>query len=344
MKPRYPLYSNITRIVLAAVIIFSLPISGSIAQKKHQIRFASIALKGTTAINIMDSLNAEVKELTSGKLSFRIYAGNMGDEGDILSKMRDSRRIHAAGFTGRGLGEILPEMRIMEVPFLFRNSGEVDYIVNKLYDRFFRAFEREGYVLLGWTEVGFVHFFSIKRIASYEDLKGVRMWTWQGDPLAAAMFKALNVVPNPLLITDVSTSLQTGLIDAVYVAPYYGIGLQWVQQAHYMNSLPVTNAAGAIVMLKDKYDELPANYQQILLTSSKKWLRRLVELTRKDNEDALKIIADRDIEVVDAPVGEQLKVFVDAGLKVQNEMVGVLYSRELLDLVRTHLEEYRSQH
>ncbi len=326
--------------ILILICLFSVSVSAQRA--KYQIRFASIALKGTTPINVMDSLNAEILELTGNELKFRIYAGNQGDEGDILSKMRDSGRIHAAGFTGRGLGEILPEMRVMELPFLFRDQNEIDFVVEHLYDRFAKEFEKRGYILLGWSEAGMVYFFSNKRIESYNDLKGVRMWTWQGDPLAAAMFEALDVVPNPLPLTDVSTSLQTGLIDAVYVPPYHAIALQWAQRAKYVSMLPVTNAAGAIVMLKEKYDELPQEYRDILMTSSKKWLRRLVELTRIDNENAWNSIRKADVEMVPAPSEEDMEVFINAGLKVQKEMIDVLYPRELLDKVLSLLEEYRS--
>ncbi|MFC1733033.1 TRAP transporter substrate-binding protein DctP, partial [candidate division KSB1 bacterium] len=274
-------------------------------------------------------------------VTFRIYAGNQGDEGDILSKMRRGR-IHAAGFTGRGLGEILPEMRVMEIPFLFKNYDEVDYVIDKLYDRFARTIENNGFVLLGWAEAGFVHFFSTKRIESYSDLKGVRMWTWQGDPLAEAMFKALGVVPNPLPLTDVATSLQTGLIDAVYVPPYHAIALQWAQKAKYVNNLPVTNAAGAVVMLKNKFDSLSPDHREILLQSSRKWLKELVELTRKDNEIAMNGLQKIGIEIVPAPTNGDLQVFLDAGLEVQKEMVGVLYTDDLLNDVLSYLQEYRS--
>ena len=54
--------------------------------------------------------------------------------------------------------------------------------------------------------------------AQQRDFGKVKMWRQAGDPLAEAMFKALGVTPIPLPLTEVRTSLQTGLINGVYVS------------------------------------------------------------------------------------------------------------------------------
>ncbi len=307
---------------------------------KHNIRFASIAIKGTTPINVMNELRKEVKEKTNGDVDIRIYAGNQGDESTIIRKIRTGR-LHSAGFTGRGLGEIAPVMRVMELPFLFNNYDEVDYIVDKMYDTFSAAFEENGYKLMGWTEVGFVHVFSNKPIRSIDDLKGVKMWMWEGDPLVKSLFEELDVVPTALAITDVLTSLQTGLIDAVYSSPYGAIAMQWHFKTKYMLETPITNAAGAVVIEKKTFDKLPEEYQQILLDSFKSWMRELVVRTRNDNESAIETIKKRGLEVIPGN-SEDIKKFNESSLRVREKMVGELYPRSVLDEVLRHLEIFRA--
>ncbi|MCP4723711.1 MAG: ABC transporter substrate-binding protein [bacterium] len=309
---------------------------------KHTIRFASIAIKGTTPINVMNDLREEIKDKTNGEVDIRIYAGNQGDEATIIRKIRTGR-LHSAGFTGRGLGEIAPVMRVMELPFLFNNYDEVDYIVDKMYDVFSAEFEKNGYKLMGWSEVGFVHIFSNVPIRTIDDLKGVKMWMWEGDPLVKALFEELDVVPTALAITDVLTSLQTGLIDAVYSSPYGAIALQWHFKSKFMLETPITNAAGAVVIEKETFDDLPEEYQQILLDSFKKWMRELVVQTRKDNENSIETIKNRGIEVVPGNA-EDLSIFNESALRVREKMIGELYPREVLDEVLRHLEEYRANH
>ena len=76
-------------------------------------------------------------------------------------------------------------------------------------------------------------------------MQGIRIWTWQSDPLAQGLFEEMKVNPLPLSITEVLTALQTGMIDAVYCAPYAAVGLQWFTRVKYMLDLPLTNATGA---------------------------------------------------------------------------------------------------
>ncbi|MFC1564120.1 TRAP transporter substrate-binding protein DctP [candidate division KSB1 bacterium] len=308
---------------------------------KHNIRFASIAQKGTTPIEVMEDLRKEVLEETNGEVDIKIYAGNQGDEATIIRKIRTGR-LQSAGFTGRGLGEIAPVMRVMELPFMFNSYDEIDYIVEQMYDRFSAEFEKNGYKLMGWTEVGFVYIFSKDPIRKVSDLKGVKMWMWEGDPLVKALFEEVDVVPTALAITDVLTSLQTGLIDAVYSSPYGAIALQWHHKTKYMLELPITNAAGAVVIEKKTFDSIPENYQRILLDSFKKWMRELVVRTRQDNERAIETIRNRGIEIIKAPTGEDLQVFERTAVKVREKMTGKLYPKEVIEEVLRHLEDFRN--
>jgi hypothetical protein len=146
-----------------------------------------------------------VEQKSGGKLKFKIYAGGVaGDEKDVVRKIRLGQ-LHAGGFTGVGLGEIAPTLRLLDTPFLFRNTAEVDYVY-KTFDKDWRdAFAKGGYVFLGWAEVGFVYAYTNKPIYDLPDLKGVKMWMWEGDPIAETMFKALNISPTPPTDPPVTT-------------------------------------------------------------------------------------------------------------------------------------------
>jgi TRAP-type C4-dicarboxylate transport system substrate-binding protein len=174
----------------AAAVLILIFLSG-FAYSQNVIKFATQAPEGSAWIKVMEEYNQEVQKLTNGQVKFKIYPGGIqGDELGVLRKMRFGS-IHSAGFTGVGAGEILHEFRILEAPMLIRTYEEVDYITSLLYDELARKFEENGYVLLGLTEVGFVYVFSKKPIRSLSDLKGVKMWMWEGDPLAEAAFKSM---------------------------------------------------------------------------------------------------------------------------------------------------------
>jgi len=326
--------------VFIILLTFLTMVNLSFAQK-YKIKFATLAPEGSTWLKVMEEYNQEVQKLTNGEVKFKIYPGGIqGDEKDVLRKIRFGQ-LHSAGFTGVGLGEILPEVRILDSPLLFLNYDEVDYITGLLYDEFSRKFEEVGYVLIGWTEVGFVYVYANKPIRSLPDLKGTKMWMWEGDPIAEATFRALGVTPIPLSITDVLTSLQTNLIEAVYTSPLACVSLQWYTRVKYMMDVPLADAAGAVLISKKKFDKLPTEYQQILREKGRFYMKKLVDLSRKDNEESIQLMKNNGIQLVHVPE-ENLPQFIEAGKKARRQLVGKLYSQELLNKVEQALESFRA--
>ena len=93
-----------------------------------KIKVAAVTPEGSTWVKVLRGLAEDVKHHTAGEVVLTIYPGGVsGDEADVLRKMRVNR-INAAGFSGVGLGIILPKIRIFEAPLLFRNDGEIDAV------------------------------------------------------------------------------------------------------------------------------------------------------------------------------------------------------------------------
>lgn len=312
------------------------------AKETYVIKAAFLAPEGSSWMNVMRDFERELQKETDGEVKLKIYAGGVsGDEKDVIRKMSPAvQQIHAAGFTGMGMGEILPSTRVFEVPFLFQDYKEVDYVTTNLFDTFSKEFEGKGYVLLGFAEAGFVNIFSQKPIATHNDMKKAKMWSWEGDPLARAMFKAYNIVPVPVSITDVLTSLQTNLVNSFYAPPLAAIALQWHTKVKYMTDVPVNFSIGGLLVTKKKFDSIPSNHQQKLRDLSHKYAKLLVAQIREDNKKSYEVLKKSltFVKVKDP----DLKTIKDVSLQVRKELIGNLYSQELLDKVIGLLEKYRS--
>ena len=240
-----------------AVTLFAV---GAVPARGQQyiIKFASIAPEGSTWINTLREYDKAIRQESNGRMGFKIYAaGAQGEDKDVIKKIRLGQ-IQSAGFTGVGLGEIAPKVRILDSPFLFQNYDEVDHVYRTFEGEFEQAFRENGFILLGWAEVGFVYVFSNTPVRTLSDMSGVKMWMWEGDVIAEATFKAFKINPIPLSVVDVLTSLQTGLINGAYISPYAAIALQWNTRVKYMMSVPLADACGAVVVAKKTFDALPA--------------------------------------------------------------------------------------
>lgn len=306
------------------------------------VKFATVAPEGSTWITVMKEFNEAVQDATNGEVKFRIYAGMVqGDEKDVLRKIRINQ-LHSGGFTGVALGTILPEIRILDSPFLFKNYEEVDYVYDKFHDRFTQNFQKEGFILLGRAEVGFVYVFTNEPVRNVEGFKGIKMWMWEGDPLAEATFKAFNINPIPLSLTDVLTSLQTGMIDGVYTSPLACIATQWFTKTKYMINVPLTNSFGAVLISKRIFNKLTRDQQAILREKGKEYFDKLTQLSRIDNEKSIEAMLKAGIQKIEITDPVELKNFEEVGRKTRQDLVGKLYDQQLLNGIESALKEFRT--
>jgi len=325
--------------VLTVVIFIGTVFSGDAIK----IKFATVAPEGSTWMMVMDEFNKAVQEATNGKVKFQIYAGMVqGDEKDVLRKIRINQ-LHGGGFTGVGLGIVLPEVRILDAPFLFRSYDEIDFIKNKFFSRFAENFEKKGYILLGWAEVGWVCVYTNTPVRNVGDFKGVKMWMWEGDPLAEATFNALGISPIPLPITDVLTSLQTGMIDGVYSSPLGCIALQWHTKVDYFIDVPLTNSNGAALISKRMFNKLTPEQQKILKEQGRKYFDKLTKLSREDNQKSTEAILKSGVEKIQITNQAVLNNFREIGREARENLVGELYDQELLNQIESALTEFRQK-
>jgi TRAP-type C4-dicarboxylate transport system substrate-binding protein len=306
-----------------------------------EIKIATIAPEGSTWMNIMQELDAAIREKTAGEAGLKFYPGGIqGDEPVVLRKIR-AGQLQGGGLTGVGLGEIAPALRVLEVPFLFRDIQEYRAVQEKLNPTLEGILRDAGWELLGWADVGFVYLFAKEPIRTTEDLRRVRMWLWEGDPLAESFLRNVGVSPVPLPITDVVTSLQTGLIDAVYTSPYACIALQWFTRLSTMTDMPVTHALGAVVITRQSFEKLSPSAQATVRELAKEHFARLATATHGENEESIRVLRTKGIEVV-SPADSERRSFDEVGRRVREDLAGSLYPRELLDQVLATLEEVRS--
>ena len=265
------------------------------AEEPYVLKFATLAPVGSTWMNIIAEWASKVDKESQGRLKFKFYPGGVsGDEPDMLRKIRFGQ-LNGAAMTGHGIGYIYSPARVLEIPFLFRTYGEVDYVRAKMMPEIRAGFRKNDYELLGWMEIGFVRFFSRTPIHSMEDLKKHRIWLWQGDPLGMAVFSASDISPVPLPITEVFTSLSTGLIDTVIAPPLGAIALQWFTKTPYMTEIPMADGIGGLVVSSKFFNKLPNDLQELLLRTGNEASEKLLIETRKDNEKSLAVLKQNGV-------------------------------------------------
>ncbi len=324
------------------VVTLALSVAGAAVAKDYIIKMATVAPEGSLWMKEMHKLDEKVREKTDGHVQFKFYPGGVaGDDKTVIEKIKGGQ-FAAAGLTGVGLGEIVPAYRVMEIPFTFRNYGEVDYVLKKLSKWFKKKFEAKGFKVLGWTDQGFVYMMSKVKLESFDSVKTAKPWVWDVDPLAHAAFAAFGINPIPLSIENVATSLDSGMIDTIYISPVAAIAMQWYRKVNYVVDFPIVDGSGAILISMEAFEAMPKEYQVVLETVAAKYLRSLSVKTRKANDRAYAKLKKKGLTAM-TPSDADVRKFVKAGIEASDKLAGKLYSKKLLNKVRSLLDEYRKK-
>jgi TRAP-type C4-dicarboxylate transport system substrate-binding protein len=312
-----------------------------VAAEPLTIKFATVAPEGSTWVNTMKELEKTIRDKTRGQIAFRVYAGGVaGDELDALRKIRIGQ-LHAAAFSGVGFGQILPAVRVLDLPFLFRNDKEVDLVHKELEGFFADQFRHKDFELLSWAEVGNVHLFSQEPVRKVGDLAKLKVWAWSGDPIAKETFSAMGTNPIPLAITDVTTALNTGMIDTVYAPPLGAIALQWNLYVKHMTSLPLAHSTGAVLISRNFAQKIPPEHFKIIRDEFHRSMERLTVELRKQTEESVALLEKGGIRIIPMPRDQDLKEFYRVHDQVAQALTGKLYPKDVLDRVYDFLKMSR---
>ncbi|MFC1890430.1 TRAP transporter substrate-binding protein DctP [Thermodesulfobacteriota bacterium] len=326
------------RLVLVSMVLSFVLLSGPASAVT--LRLATLATEGMSWMKTFNRMNDEVIEKTGGQVKFKVYPGGVqGSDADVLRKVR-SGLLNGGTFTAGGASEILRDLQIPSLPFLFRGYDEVDYVMERLGPRFEAELAEQGFVVLAWLETGFAYMMSQKPIASLEDLKGRNVWIPEGDPISRCIFETAGVPPIQLSLPDVLTALQSGLLDTVANSAVGTIVLQWHTKVGHLTDKPLIYAFGVLMVDAKTFGKVPKQYQPLVKETVARYFKGIKAQIRKDNAEAMDTLRGEGIKFISL-TDEHARELLVLAEKVKSKLVGKVYSAETLALLESYLAEYR---
>ena len=160
----------------------------------------------------------KVEELSGGSVVVDVQAsGVLGSENDVLdailggSTSIDISRISAFALTSYGCNK----SKLLSIPFTFNNRAHFWNFANSdLAPEFLNEPQELGLPVRGlfYGEEGFRHFFTVKPVATIDDLKGMKLRV-SNDPVMNGMVEGLGANPTVVAFGELYSALQTGVVD-----------------------------------------------------------------------------------------------------------------------------------
>ncbi len=206
-----------------------------------------------------------VKQRTNGRVAIQIHhSRQLGDERQVVEGLQLGT-IHLTVTSTGPLGGFVPEINVVDLPFLFRDADHAYKVLDGEIGRsLLNKFEAVGIKGLAYWENGFRHVTTSKKpVREPGDMKGLKIRVMENKVHQAA-FRQLGSDATPMAWGEVFTSLQQGLLDAQEnpIPIIYTFRLNEVQK--YVSLTGHVYSPAPLLMSKKSWDRMPSDIQKVM--------------------------------------------------------------------------------
>jgi TRAP-type C4-dicarboxylate transport system substrate-binding protein len=326
--------------LLALCCALALPLRA--AEKAINIRLGTLAPRGTSYHKSLQTMGEKWRQASRGAVKLTIFPdGTQGGEADMVGLMQTGN-LDAGLLTAVGLSEIEPAVTALQsMPMAFRTLDEVDYVGEKLRPQLEQRLLAKGYVVLFWTDSGWVRFFAKSPVLHPDDLRKLKIFTWAGNVHEYDIWKAAGFHPVSLETAGIPQGLLSDTVNAVAMPPFFALAGQLDAQAKHMLELNWGPLVGAAVVRKKTWDRIPADAREAMLKISVEVGKEVKAAGRAESEAAVAAMAKRGLVVqkVTPEVEAEWREMVEG---VNDRIRGKVVPAEMFDEAQRLLKEYRA--
>ena len=248
----------------------------------------------------------KVEELTGGSVVVDVQAsGVLGSENDVLdailggSTSIDISRISAFALTSYGCNK----SKLLSIPFTFENRAHFwNFANSELAPEFLNEPQELGLPVRGlfYGEEGFRHFFTVKPVATIDDLKGMKLRV-SNDPVMNGMVEGLGANPTVVAFGELYSALQTGVVDGAEqpIANYKSNAFPEVAN----NLILDGHTLGAVqaVITDNAWNKLTENQQAAIMEAAADTQAFNADLSETAENKVLEELKSSGCNVIDVP-------------------------------------------
>ncbi|MCP4602675.1 MAG: TRAP transporter substrate-binding protein [Proteobacteria bacterium] len=308
------------------------------------IKLATVAPDGTPWANHLKDIKKHVEKESNGRIKMKLFMG--GTLGGEVETVRDLRRGRLQGWGGTTAaiaeGASIPELQLMELPFLFESFEEAEHILdNVVQNDFIRIMEKKGFAFSQWHENGWRNFAVKKKpIHTIEDLQSIKMRS-QESPVHLAMYKALGVQAESIPVPEVLGALQTGMVDGFDNTPLFSAATGWYEGIKYYTISQHIYQPGMVIYSKKFMDKMPEDLRKLVLGDARKEAAKGRKLVRAMRADILKNFREAGITIYEMTPAER-QAFIKRTRSVHSEFENIV-GKSLLKKVYAAQQSFRKK-
>lgn len=239
-----------------------------------------------------------VEERTNGRVKIDVfYSNQLVPQSELLDALA-SGTVDMGG-TSAYYGQLVPEIDAIWLPFWSKGEDHAMHVMRdtEVGQLFEQSLEDYGAKLLFYWPTGMYAVMTKDAIRSLEDMKGKKM------RLAFGMWKSwyeqMGVAPANVAAAEQYEALLRGTIDGVIYPTYTIETYKFHEVIDYMTVPGFIDPTLCFTLIsKSKWDQLPADIQQIMLEVGREMEQKAAEASKQYTENSIQIAEQNGVEVI----------------------------------------------
>jgi len=206
------------------------------------------------------------------------------------------------------LGNFVPETRIVDIPFLFRDYDHARKVMDGQVGQDLLAKMRaKGLIGLAWTENGFRHMTNNKRpIVTAQDAAGLKMRTME-NKVHMEGYKTFGILPTPMAFPELFTALQQGTVDGQENPIPVILSAKFAQVQKYLSLTGHVYSPAVIILSPNVWNKLSDADKKVFLEAAKAGSAAQRKKVNDDEANGIAILKKDGMQVTEKVDGDSFR-------------------------------------
>lgn len=206
------------------------------------------------------------------------------------------------------LGNFVPEVKIVDIPFLFRNYDHARKVMDGAIGQDLqKKMAAKGLINLAWTENGFRHMTNSKRaIVKAGDAAGLKMRTME-NKVHMDGYKTFGILPTPMPFPELFTALQQGTVDGQENPIPVILASKFSQVQKHLSLTGHVYSPAALILSPAVWSKLSDADKQVFTQAAKKGAAAQRKKVNDDEANGIAQLKKDGMQVVEQVDGDSFR-------------------------------------
>jgi TRAP-type C4-dicarboxylate transport system substrate-binding protein len=312
------------------VLTCGLLATGSAFAEPIKLKIAAAVPEGSPWAEVLRLYEKKIEKATKQRIDVEIDFHGTGTEADIATLVTRGQ-LDGLLTSGGGLRGVIPELKAIEMPFLFRSTAEADRVLDKVLTApVEKLFTTNGLVFGFWNENGFQQLGTRFPVAKPGDFDGKAISATE-NPVNVELWRTFAAKPTPVEYTEVLPKLERGELDGFDQTLVFAVAMDWHKGVKHVTLTSHIYQPALVAYNKKWFDALPADLQKLLIAEGRKLAPQARAMVRGIEPKAMKALKDAGVKVRRLSAGERAKF--EAEMKATRTTFQKTYSPDAVKLL-----------